>query len=161
MVRAAGLTKPTLSAHFRSKDELVAAALEQRHAQRAAELLSWVNGTADPEQRPLAVFAWLADWYARDGARGCGFLNVAAELPDPGHPARVVIAREKRWLENLLVGLVRDAGLADAERLGRQLLMMVDGVAARVVVHGPEAAPDAVADAAAAADVLLSRAGGS
>jgi Domain of unknown function (DUF4118) len=132
--------------------------LEQRHAERAGELQAWVDRVADPGERPLAVFAWLADWYARDGARGCAFLNAAAELPDPAGPARLAIGREKRWLADLLARLVHEAGLPDPDRLASQLLLLIDGVAARVLVHGAGAAAQAVADASAVAVLLVSTA---
>src|SRR6478735_4858575 len=77
VVRAAGVSKPTLYAHFGSKAELVAAVLARRHAARAGELEALEGG-------PLAVFGWLADFYARDGARGCAFVNAAAELAHGG-----------------------------------------------------------------------------
>ena len=40
VVREAGVSKPTLYAHFGSKQELVAAVLQARHARRAAALES-------------------------------------------------------------------------------------------------------------------------
>jgi len=147
VVRAAGVSKPTLYAHFGSKAELVAAVLERRHATRAAELEALDGG-------PLAIFGWLADFYARDGARGCGFVNAAAELPHGG-PGRAAAAREKAWLRAELTRRARAVGLRAPERLGSQLALLVDGVAARVVVDGHEAAARAVEDATDAARTLV------
>jgi AcrR family transcriptional regulator len=158
VVKAAGLTKPTLYAHFPSKSALLAAALEQRHTQRRIELEAWVAEVADPRQRPLAVFDWLATWYARDGARGCGFLNAAAELPDPDDPARRVVQAEKRWLQEFLSTLCDEAGLRHPNRLGSQLLLLVDGVSGRVLVEGPSAAASAIADATCVAELLTAAA---
>jgi hypothetical protein len=93
----------------------------------------------------------IGEWYGR----GCGFLNAAAELPDPGSAPRAAIAAEKQWLLSRLTALARDAGQPEPERLASQLLLLVDGISGRVVVHGPEAAPAAVADATAAAERLL------
>src|SRR5215217_4826375 len=90
VVRAAGVSKPTLYAHFGSKDELISAVLEARHARRVAEL----EGVQDV----------LAEFDAREGARGCAFLNAAAELG----PGREAIVAEKRWLEALLTRLSGD-----------------------------------------------------
>jgi AcrR family transcriptional regulator len=160
VVRVSGVSKPTLYAHFGSKSELVAAVLEQRHARRAEELEAWVERTDDVLERPLAVFAWLGDWYGRDGARGCGFLNAAAELPDRDDAARLVVSREKRWLLELLIRLVGDAGLREPERLASQLLLLVDGVGGRVLAEGPQIAPDVVAEATQAAATLIEAAGG-
>ena len=158
IVRASGVSKPTLYAHFGSKAELVAAVLEQRHRTRVDELEAWVARTPDPRDRPLAVFAWLSDWYGHDGARGCAFLNAAAELPRPDDPARQVAQWEKRWLLGFLTRLTREAGVAQPARLAAQLVLLIDGVAAHVVVHGVATAAQAVADAIAAARLLVAAA---
>ena len=150
VVRAAGVSKPTLYAHFGSKAELVAAVLERRHAARAEELEVLEGG-------PLAVFDWLDGFYERDGARGCAFVNAAAELTEPG-PGRDAAAREKAWLRAELTRRAGLAGLRAPERLGSQLALLVDGIAARVVVEGHAAAAGAVADAAAAARALVAAA---
>ena len=109
-------------------------------------------------ERPVAVFDWLADFYARGGERGCGFLNAAAELPDAADPARRVVTSEKDWLVALFARLAADAGLKKPARLASQLLLLVDGVGGRILVGGPEAAARAVADARAAAIVLIAAA---
>ena len=158
VVRAAGVTKPTLYAHFPSKAALVTATLERRYRERVAQLEERVLAVPDPAQRPVEVFGWLGDFYARAGSRGCGFLNAAAELTDPGDVARTVIEQEKRWLVDLLRRLCSEAGVPAPERLARQLLLLVDGVAGHVVVHGPDGAAAAVADATEAAVVLMEHA---
>jgi AcrR family transcriptional regulator len=159
VVQAAGLTKPTLYAHFPSKSALVVTVLQQRHERLANELEAWVEGIEDAHARPLGVFSWLADWYSRGGQRGCGFLNAAAELADPEDAARPVVRAEKRWLRDLLTSLCEGAGLSQPSRLGSQLLLLVDGVAGRVVVQGSDAAAEAVDDATRVAALLIDAAG--
>jgi AcrR family transcriptional regulator len=137
LVAAAGVSKPALSAHFRSKSELVAAVLERRHTRRTESLQAWVSArTDDPRQRMLAVFDWLADFYVEEGRRGCAFLNAAAETPDPGDPARQVALRQKRWTQDFLAQLARDARLDDPERVGSQLLLLIEGASSPMVVEG-------------------------
>ncbi|MGI8562357.1 MAG: hypothetical protein ACR2MZ_02155 [Candidatus Dormibacter sp.] len=118
-----------------------------------------MNRTEDVGKGPLAVFTRLADWYERDGARGCAFLNAAAEMVDPEDPARLVVSREKRWLADFLARLARDAGLRRPEQLASQLLLLIDGVSARVLVQGIRAAPQVVAEATQVAVMLIAAAG--
>jgi AcrR family transcriptional regulator len=158
VAHASGFSKPTLYAHFGSKRDLVAAVLEQRHSQRREELCAWVDAVADLRARPLAVFVWLAGWYGRAGARGCGFLNAAAELAHRDDPGRTVVQQEKRWLTDFLTALNREAGLQEPERLASQLVLLIDGIAGRVVVWGPDEAQRAVADATRAAETLIAAA---
>jgi AcrR family transcriptional regulator len=142
VVARAGVSKPTLYAHFRSKDELVAAVLERRHGKRVATLDAWVQAHADsPRERLLAVFDWLATWHASEGGkRGCAFVNAAAEVAGPGHPAREVARHHKRWMREYLAGLAAEAGFSDPLRLGSDLMLLVDGANARVTVDGDLAA---------------------
>jgi AcrR family transcriptional regulator len=141
VVRESGVSKPTLYAHFGGKAGLVTAVLQARHGRREAELRAWVTRADDPIG---AVFDYLADYYARDGARGCAFLNAAAEGAAPE-----AVREEKRWLRDFLTGVARDAGASDPERLGSQLLLLVDGISGRAVVDGPAAARAAISDARA------------
>ncbi len=91
VVARSGVSRPTLYAHFGSKDELVAAVLERRHAERVAKLDAWVRAHAgSPRGRHLAVFDWLEKWHTSEGERGCAFVNAAAKLANPANPAREV-----------------------------------------------------------------------
>lgn len=155
VAQEAGVSKPTLYAHFSGKSDLAATALRHRHDEAAAELAEWLAGVEDPAARPVAVFSWLARRYETKGARGCAFLNAAAEVVDPEDPVRQAVLREKGWLRELLIALCAEAGTTAPERIASQLLLLIDGVAGRVVVEGPQAAARAVADAADAAAVLL------
>lgn len=155
VVEAAGVSKPTLYAHFPTKSAVVAAGLRHRHAARRAELEAWVAREDDPRRRPLAVFRWLAAWYAGGGQRGCAFLNAAVEAPRTDWTIRTPVQEEKTWLLTFLSRLCAEAGCASPDDLASQLLLLIDGVAGRVVVHGPEAAPQAAADATRAAGALI------
>lgn len=134
LVKRARVSKPTLYAQFGSKEQLVAAVLDRRRRIRQEELSVFLaESDAVGEQRLLAVFDWLAQGHGRSGFRGCPFTNAAVELPDPDHPARVVISDYKNWLRDTLAAVAADAGLHDPEELGADLLLLIDGANARVV----------------------------
>ena len=157
VVRDAGVTKPTLYAHFGSKSELVAAVLRRRHDERRAELEA-VLAPLSGAERPLAIFDWLIGFYADRGDRGCGFLNAAAELTERDHAARLAVQSEKTWLRDLLVTGCAAAGCTEPALIGSQLLLLIDGVSGRAVVGGRDAARAAATQARQAAEVLLSAA---
>lgn len=149
----AGVSKPTLYAQFGSKDNLVAEVLARRAQARQDALGEHLSGTAGAA-RALAVFDWVGQSYQAEGARGCAFLNAAAELPDPRHPARAVAAAYKEWLRALFADAARQEGLPGpaADALGEALLMLLDGASARVTMT---ADASAVGRAKAAAARLL------
>ena len=155
VVRTAGVTKPTLYAHFGSKSELVAAVLQRRFEQRQSELTALLDPLPAAEH-PLAVLDWFGQFYARDGDRGCGFLNACVELADSDAAARTAVQSEKAWLQDLLTTGCAAAGCPDPQLTGSQLLLLIDGVAGRAVVAGRVAARTAAEQARLAAEVLLS-----
>jgi AcrR family transcriptional regulator len=137
VVAGSGVSKPTLYTHFRSKDDLIAAVLERRIGYQRDTVDDWVRAHAGtPRDRILAVFDWLADLHARGAGRGCAFVNAAAELADPAHPARELARQHKRWWRGYLASLAAEAGLADPDRVGSDLMLLFDGASARVSVDG-------------------------
>jgi AcrR family transcriptional regulator len=141
VVEISGVSKPTLYSHFRSKSRLVAAVLRRRHEQRIAELGQRVaEAGPDPHEQLLAVFTWLEQLHAQVANGGCAFLNAAAEIKDPRDPARAVIREEKRWFRELLTDLARRLGVRNPDRVGAELMLLIDGANSKVLVEGDRAA---------------------
>lgn len=160
IVALAGVCKPTLYAHFASKDKLVAAVLERRHSRRASTLDPWIRSHAHtPKEQILAIFDWLVTWNdTEEGERGCAFINAAAEIVGPDHPAREVARKHKLWMREYLASLAREMGCYDSIRLGSDLMLLIDGANARMTVEGDRtAALDAKRLAAVVIDAYQSR----
>jgi AcrR family transcriptional regulator len=151
----AGVTKRTLYQHFRSKDELVAAALS---VQGEAALAVFERAAASRARRTgqpavLALFDVIERLLAGSAPAGCALLNASLELADPDHPASRA-AREQLTARNELVArLLREAGLADAELAG-ELALLVDGAFATGGAHRD---PGAATRAKRAATHLIAR----
>lgn len=156
VIADAGVAKATLYRHFPSKDDLVRAFLERRDGRWRAWLAEAVARIApEPSGRPLAVFDALGEWFASDDFRGCAFLNAAAEIADPAHPARgAVLLHEERFHAQVLA-LCEEAGLPDPPTAAADLFLLAEGAIVCALVEG-DPAPAARARAAAAR--LLSRA---
>jgi len=154
----AGVTKRTVYQHFAGKDALVAQALQQRgEAWRA-----WFDAELDrrgagPEQQLLAMFDVVADEIAAGGYRGCRFVNAAAELPDPAHPARAIASAHKADVLALIARRTGQLGAVQPELLARQLKVLLEGAITTALVD-PD--PRAARDARLAAAVLLAHATG-
>jgi hypothetical protein len=67
--------------------------------------------------------------------RGCAFANAAAEMSDPGHPARIVAKRHKEGVREHLAALVEEAGFAEPEALAERLLLLLEGAAATAAMR--------------------------
>src|SRR4030088_3485972 len=81
IVERAGVAKASLYNTFGSKEELVRAYLEKRHAGTTARLNAAVERQHDPRARLLAVFAAQAEFFTQPDFRGCAFSAATAEAP--------------------------------------------------------------------------------
>ena len=123
----AGVTKMTLYAHFPSKDDLVAAYLEDSDRRWRAFLEEKLSGYEDSRDRLLAVCDAYREYFTAREVRGCAFVNCAAEFPDPGHPARRVIARHKAGVRERIRELAAEAGAEDPATLAERLFVVLEG----------------------------------
>src|SRR5947209_17547229 len=81
IVTRAGVTKPTLYYYFASKDELVAAYLEQRNAAILASLKKTVDATPGPiADKIAAIFESVAKATPNPRWKGCPIVRGAAEF---------------------------------------------------------------------------------
>jgi AcrR family transcriptional regulator len=153
----AGVSKATLYKAFGSKDELIKAYLDRRHASRKARMLAAIDRYDTPRDRLLGVFDVLAASSAQPDFRGCAFVNASAES-EPGGTVEAASDTSRAWLRGLFAELATAAGATDPDGLARQLSMLYDGatVAARMD-RDPAAAASARSIAAALLDADLAR----
>jgi AcrR family transcriptional regulator len=134
----AGVTKRTLYYHFDSKDDLIAAYLEERDQPNLALFKRWFSETeGDIADKVRGVFFNLALAARHPRWKGCGFLRTSAELANmPGHPAMKIGAAHKRRVEDWLNSVFEEAELsAQARMLARQTILLLDGCFAVVLLH--------------------------
>ncbi len=127
IARAAGVTKRTLYQHFRSKDELIGAALAMRDAPALEGLRAAVERQVARGQRPVdALFAVLGRVFAADGYRGCAFVNASLEVGDAEHPVHAVTRTHLSGRAALVADVCAAEGVSDPS--------VVEGV--RLLVEG-------------------------
>lgn len=148
----AGVTKRTLYYHFESKDELIAAYLAARDVPTVERYRDWLGDDDRPlPDRIMAMFAALADHADRPKWRGCGFTRAAVELAgQPGHPAVVMAADHKRRFEDWLAEEMTACGVSDAALVGRQVMILLEGAIAHMLIHRDVSYAQAAGKAAAA-----------
>jgi AcrR family transcriptional regulator len=127
LAEKAGVTKMTLYAHFPSKEDLVAAYLEDSDRCWQAFLEEKLSGYEDPCDRLLAVCDAYREYFTAREMRGCAFVNCAAEFPDPDHPVRRVIRRHKAGVRDRIRSLAAEAGAEDAATLAERLFVVLEG----------------------------------
>jgi AcrR family transcriptional regulator len=150
VIERAGVAKASLYNAFGSKDELVRAYLEGRHARMAARITRHLERYTDPRDRLLSVFEAQGELFAEPTFRGCAFASASAE--SPGESVSRATDEYRAWLRGLLIGLAGEAGVAEPEPLVRQLHMLYDGASLSARMDRD---PSAAAAARAAAGALL------
>ena len=160
VIERAGVAKASLYNTFGSKDELVRAYLEGRHAQTSERITRYLERYSTPRERLLGVFEAQGELFAAPGFRGCAFVSASAE--SPGELVEQAASDYRGWVRTLLVDLAREAGVAAPETLGRQLHMIYDGASLSARMdHDPtasvaaRAAAETLLDAALAAGALI------
>ncbi|MEU7579782.1 helix-turn-helix domain-containing protein [Streptomyces sp. NPDC041068] len=149
----APVSKRTLYAHFRTKDELVIAHLRELASSDATLESVLTREDIPPRERILAMF----DQPAADAApvRGCPFIDAAAEFPDPQSAAHSYAREQKLRMVQLVTALARELGCREPDALAEQLATLADGAASRAMVLDDA---DYGRHARAAAEILLERA---
>jgi AcrR family transcriptional regulator len=131
LCKAAGVSKRSMYQLFGSKDELLAASLEQRASAFVALLLPAVGDGRSPRERILHVFEQVESQAGAPEFRGCPYLAVQIELKDPSHPGSRVAHRVKGNLTAFFRAEAEQGGVSDPDLLARQLILVFDGASAR------------------------------
>lgn len=151
IIEHAGVAKASLYNTFGSKEELVRAYLQSRHARTTERLNAAVDEYTDPVDRVLAIFEAQGTMFAQPNFRGCAFISASAEAPAGGLVEQA--ADDYRDdIRALFTRLARDAGARDPATLGHQLHLIYDGAGISARMDHDAAA--AVAARAAVAALL-------
>ena len=125
VIETAGVAKATFYAHFPTKDDLCLAYLKARNEREAGEIMAYVKTKRTPRSRFLAVFESLEPWADATDYRGCGFLAMVPEVPDPKSPLRLEGKRHYDRVESLVRDLALDLVQSDPGTFGH---LDVDGL---------------------------------
>ncbi|RKT31315.1 TetR family transcriptional regulator [Microbacterium sp. AG1240] len=128
VLERAGVSAATLYRGYSSKDALVAAALDRRHA---AWIETWdaaVAAQTTDEGRLLAIFDALDVFRSQPaGSRWCAFLGSAAEYADAPPEVDAAIHRDSDSMRARLTDLAASVDPARAAALADQLMLVVTG----------------------------------
>jgi hypothetical protein len=68
--------------------------------------------------------------------RGCAFLNLASEITDSCHPARIVAKANKDKALGKIGSLLRELGAVNPEQTASQIMLLINGAYASCLIGG-------------------------
>ncbi|WP_448320228.1 TetR/AcrR family transcriptional regulator [Streptomyces sp. CO7] len=143
---------------FPTKEDLVVAMLRRRDRRWRASLADHVEQAPGPRSQPgervLAVFDWLAGWFAEPGFRGCAWINAHGELGSASPAVLAEVRSHKRAFREQLAEWVRAAG---APAAADAVFLLAEGA---IVTAGITGDPAPARQARAAVAALLAQQGG-
>jgi len=123
-----GVSKATLYKHFRSKEELILAVLQQRHHQVISLIEGYMKTAKDAGESPtLAIFDALDAWFHAEGYYGCNFINASAEYAQPGDAIYDFAAEHKAALQTLIHDSLAARGKKNRQQRAMEIALLVDG----------------------------------
>ena len=131
-----GVSRPTLYNHFKSKDELIVAAMRRRDEIFRNRLMKFVESSGkSPRGQLEAVFDFHEEWFTGDEFCGCMFINASAEFSVSDSAPRRIAAEHKREIVRYMSEICAVGGYSKPEELAEDLNILLEGaiVAARVV----------------------------
>jgi AcrR family transcriptional regulator len=150
ILKESGISRMTLYNHFKSKDELIVAALRRRDELFRNGLMKFVEGASrDPVERIYAVFDFHEQWFNDEDFKGCMFINVSAEFCDAESPARRVSADHKIECVRYLTKLCEDAGIDDPSEAAERINLLLEGAIVTAYLQGKTGGNDSTPSEAA------------
>jgi len=143
VIARSGVAKATFYNHFPTKDDLCLAYLRDRNTDEYEAISAFVRDHDTPRERFLAVMASMQPWLEANELRGCAFLNMVAEVPDPRHRLRKEGLQHYESLRRLLRDLAGDLiqsgpqryGRLDARELADDYLVILGGAIAMTEIY--------------------------
>lgn len=128
IISEAGVSKKTLYTHFRSKEELIMAALRKYDGLFRNDFMRQVDRAGEtPGEKLLAVFDVAEDWFDQKKFFGCMFINVIGEYSQNESPIRDISKQFKRSMREFIKELCVQAGASEPDLLADQLALLLEG----------------------------------
>ena len=118
VIAKSGVAKATFYNHFPTKDDLCLAYLRHRNTTEFQAITAYVQDYGSPRERFLAVMQSIQPWLEANSLRGCAFINMVAEVPDPEDQLRKEGLQHYESLRQLILGLAQNLIQSDAQKYG-------------------------------------------
>jgi len=127
VIRESPVTRATFYRHFASKEALVVAYLSGRDRVIRRQFDQAQATVGEPVALLNLVMQGVSAEICSPLARGCPFINAAAEYPAVDHPVRQLVSNHRAWFRGTLITLLRAAEHPNPEVAAGTLVLLRDG----------------------------------
>ena len=143
VIAKSGVAKATFYSHFPTKEDLCLAYLQDRNTSEYESIASFVNSRTSPKGRFMAVIESIQPWLEESSMRGCAFLNMVAEIPEPSNRLRRMGVLHYNMVRDLVRNLAQDLidsdvkayGELNADQLANDYMVILAGAIAMAEVY--------------------------
>ena len=145
LLETAGVSKKTMYQHFRSKEELIYAALRQYDGVFRNNFMKAVEEAGEtPQEKLVAIFDVAENWFGENNFFGCMFINAIGEYSEKKSPVREISKQFKQLMWSYVADLAKDAGAKNYQELADELCLLLEGaIVTAQVSDKPQAAKTA------------------
>ena len=132
----AGVARMTLYNNFDSKEALALAAFERKAEARRAAMEQRLERARTPADAVRAMFDLSEHFATQSSFRGCPFINVTVQDPQPDGPMHVLVRKHKVWIREKFRDIAAKAGHKKPNVAAQQLLALLDGSSMEAFIQG-------------------------
>ena len=127
LLAAANVAKMTMYAHFKSKDDLIVAVIDELSARLLAGFEGVTAASGETvELKVASIFDVVSMKVVSEDFHGCEFIRALCEFPDPSSPVHQAVIAHRTQLAESLTILVSPA-VSDPRRVGEDIALLIDG----------------------------------
>ena len=114
ILQVSGVAKKTLYNHFESKEELIIAALEQKHNNFITWLEDKLKGSISNEDVVNRLFLGLESWFLNSEPmlgdfHGCFFIKSSAEFSNSNHRISILCRKHKHQVRQVIARTMKNS----------------------------------------------------
>lgn len=113
IIEEAKVAKASFYQHFKSKEDLCVAFLNERHSFWFNQLEQFISKEKETKAKVLASFDFLIFMNKEENFRGCSFLNILSEIPSDNIKILRVLQSHKHDLRVYFQNIINDELLSD------------------------------------------------
>ena len=128
IIEEASVSKKTLYKHFRTKNDLIIAALRRFDENARNDFVRAVEATkSSPREQLIAIFDVAEKWFSQKNFYGCIFIHANGEFDGRVKPIKEICKQYKQMMRDFVRELAEKANAANPDELADQLALIYEG----------------------------------